>query len=197
MLNVAPTRDPRSTARERTGQFLANWRWYPCVAVRLGCWSIWTVGRGRLIMAMAIGRGCQSQAATQQRQFGGAAGVAVDAEGVLHTKVFADPGGQLMRERIAAAKATLEPEGHGLQQAAKSFAESAGAGDPRSSGRLTDEMRYMAGLQRVRYVFYYPDSKDIVLAGPAEGWVPDLVRPRRGPHHRAGRLSSYRTSSSP
>ena len=25
-----------------------------------------------------------------------------------------------------------------------------------------------------RYVFYYPDSKDIVLAGPAEGWVPDL-----------------------
>jgi len=23
-------------------------------------------------------------------------------------------------------------------------------------------------------VFYYPDSKDIVLAGPAEGWVPDL-----------------------
>ena len=34
-------------------------------------------------------------------------------------------------------------------------------------------MRYLAGLQRVRYVFYYPDSKDIVLAGPAEGWVPD------------------------
>jgi hypothetical protein len=28
-------------------------------------------------------------------------------------------------------------------------------------------------LQRVRYVFYYPDSKDIVLAGPAEGWVSD------------------------
>ena len=38
---------------------------------------------------------------------------------------------------------------------------------------LTDEMRYLAGLLRVRYVFYYPDSKDIVLAGPAEGWVPD------------------------
>ena len=34
-------------------------------------------------------------------------------------------------------------------------------------------MRYLAGLLRVRYVFYYPDSKDIVLAGPAEGWVPD------------------------
>ena len=34
-------------------------------------------------------------------------------------------------------------------------------------------MRYLAGLLRVRYVFYYPDSKDIVLAGPAEGWVAD------------------------
>jgi hypothetical protein len=36
-------------------------------------------------------------------------------------------------------------------------------------------MRYLAGLQRIRYVFYYPDSKDIVLAGPAEGWAPDLA----------------------
>ena len=34
-------------------------------------------------------------------------------------------------------------------------------------------MRNLAGLLRVRYVFYYPESKDIVLAGPAEGWVPD------------------------
>ena len=42
-------------------------------------------------------------------------------------------------------------------------------------GTLSDEMRYLAGLQRVRYVFYYPDSKDIVLAGPAEGWAPDLT----------------------
>ena len=34
-------------------------------------------------------------------------------------------------------------------------------------------MRYLAGLWRIRYVFYYPESKDIVLAGPAEGWVSD------------------------
>jgi len=40
-------------------------------------------------------------------------------------------------------------------------------------GVLTDEMRYVAGLQRVQYVFYYPESKDIVLAGPAEGWAAD------------------------
>jgi len=38
-------------------------------------------------------------------------------------------------------------------------------------GVPTDEMRYLAGLQRVKYVFFLPDSKDLVIAGPAEGWV--------------------------
>ena len=34
-------------------------------------------------------------------------------------------------------------------------------------------MLYLAGLQRVEYVFAYPDFNDIVLAGPAEGWTVD------------------------
>ena len=49
-----------------------------------------------------------------------------------------------------------------LDEAIKQCAES---GKP-----LPDEIRYLAGLQRVQYVFVYPDQKDIVLAGPAEGW---------------------------
>ncbi|MDR1140343.1 MAG: DUF1598 domain-containing protein [Planctomycetaceae bacterium] len=40
------------------------------------------------------------------------------------------------------------------------------------NGVVTEEMKYLAGLQRIRYVFYFPESKDIVLAGPAEGWYP-------------------------
>jgi hypothetical protein len=40
-----------------------------------------------------------------------------------------------------------------------------------AEGHGPDEaMRHLAGLTRVRYVFYYPETKDIVLAGPAEGW---------------------------
>ena len=35
---------------------------------------------------------------------------------------------------------------------------------------LPDEVRYLAGLQRVEYVFVDPAHHDIVLAGPAEGW---------------------------
>ncbi len=44
----------------------------------------------------------------------------------------------------------------------------------------TEEMKYLAGLTRVRYVFFLPDSKDIVLAGPAEGWATDLAGRTRG-----------------
>jgi hypothetical protein len=38
---------------------------------------------------------------------------------------------------------------------------------------LSADMLYLAGLQRVEYVFAYPESGDIVLAGPAEGWIVD------------------------
>lgn len=36
---------------------------------------------------------------------------------------------------------------------------------------LPDDVRYLAGLQRIKYVFVYPDQQDIVLVGPAEGWI--------------------------
>jgi hypothetical protein len=34
-------------------------------------------------------------------------------------------------------------------------------------------MVFLAGLNRLKYVFFYPETNDIVLAGPAEGWAPD------------------------
>ncbi len=37
-------------------------------------------------------------------------------------------------------------------------------------GKVTDELQNLAGLQRVRYVFVDRERRDIVLAGPAEGW---------------------------
>jgi hypothetical protein len=40
-----------------------------------------------------------------------------------------------------------------------------------AEGRPVDDaMRHLAGLTRVQYVFCYPESGDIVLAGPAEPW---------------------------
>jgi len=39
--------------------------------------------------------------------------------------------------------------------------------------KLPDELRFLAGLQRIQYVFVYPEENDIVLAGPGEGWQVD------------------------
>ncbi len=32
-------------------------------------------------------------------------------------------------------------------------------------------MQVLAGLRRIRYVFVYPESGDLVLAGPAGDWT--------------------------
>jgi hypothetical protein len=104
-------------------------------------------------------------------------GVAVDAEGVLQVKTFADPTGLLQAERLRAAK---------VQQAADLAAPSRlrkvsltrledAIRQKLDQGEKPDEtMRCLAGLQRLQYVFFYPQSREIVIAGPAEGFVADL-----------------------
>ncbi len=38
---------------------------------------------------------------------------------------------------------------------------------------LPEEILFLAGIQRIEYVFLYPEQNDIVLAGPGEGWKVD------------------------
>ena len=40
---------------------------------------------------------------------------------------------------------------------------------------LPDSVRFLAGLQRVKFVLIYPEKQDIVIAGPAEGWKVDAL----------------------
>jgi hypothetical protein len=47
------------------------------------------------------------------------------------------------------------------------------AGHKSQNKPLPPELLYLAGLQRVEYVFAYPDSSDVVLAGPAEDFSVD------------------------
>ncbi len=37
----------------------------------------------------------------------------------------------------------------------------------------SEEMRVLAGLEQIQYLFVYPDQQDIVIAGPAGGWKTD------------------------
>jgi hypothetical protein len=103
------------------------------------------------------------------------AGVVVDADGVLRWKQFNDPTGRLVKERIAAAKATLDPKVTAMSKLRKVSLNRLEAAILARQGVPTDEMKYLAGLQRIEYVFFYPDSKDVVIAGPAEGWVSNVA----------------------
>lgn len=99
------------------------------------------------------------------------AGVVVDAQGVLSIHTVADPGGRLTQQRFAAALAALDPDVARFSKLRKISLTRLEKAIEQRGGAVTDQMRYLAGLLRVQYVFYYPETKDIVIAGPAEGWA--------------------------
>jgi hypothetical protein len=116
----------------------------------------------------------QFQAATtvQLPEFG----VSIDAEGVLSVKAYTDPDGRLHAARLAAARAALSADvaiPAAMRKVSLVRLEQALRGGIDAGEKPDDTMRHLAGLQRVQYVFYLPEQRDIVLAGPAEGWMED------------------------
>jgi hypothetical protein len=104
------------------------------------------------------------------------AGVMVSPEGVLTVKSFTDKTGVLTRTRIAEAKARLDAEltkSSELRKVSLPRLEAAIAERLAKGEEPTDEMKYLAGLTRIQYVFFYPETNDIVIAGPAAGFFPD------------------------
>jgi hypothetical protein len=128
------------------------------------------------LLALALVLGWVAAVVAQQQQGEVAvAGVSVDAQGVLQHQIFTDPTGMLTRERIAAAQRTLSPDVARPSKLRKISLNRLEKAVMQNGGVPTDEMKYLAGLLRVRYVFFYPETKDIVIAGPAEGWRFDLA----------------------
>jgi len=101
------------------------------------------------------------------------AGVVIDAQGLLQAKMFADPGGAVTRERVQAAMSNLPADIRAFSKMRKVSLNRLEKELVRKQGVLGEDMRYLAGLQRVKWVFFYPESNDIVIAGPAEGWLTD------------------------
>lgn len=125
------------------------------------------------VLGVAVGWASMARAQSININYPLPGGIVVDPEGVLKTKVVADPEGALLRTQVAAAKATLSRDLIAYSKLRKVSLNRLEKALVERQGVLTDPMRYLAGLLRVRYVFYYPETKDIVLAGPAEGWITD------------------------
>lgn len=110
------------------------------------------------------------------------AGVEVNPDGVLRVRrVDANVG----RERILAARQQLGEDlaaKSELRKVSLNRLEAAIAKRVAAGQDLTEAMQGVAGLTAVRYVFFYPESGDIVLAGPAEGFLVDGAGRMRGMH---------------
>ena len=113
-------------------------------------------------------------------QGGAAAGVMVDAQGVLRTNVVPDAG--LSAERRKAAVAALPGDLQkpaALRKVALSRLEAEVAKAAAADRGVPAELTRLAGLTRVQYVFIYPAegaaTGEVVLAGPAEPWIEDAT----------------------
>jgi hypothetical protein len=100
-------------------------------------------------------------------------GVAIDTSGLV-TAVEKSAKAALREElkKIYQAAPAELAEGTSMRLVSLKRLEAA----VRESGKtvaedLPAELRFLAGLQRIQYVFVYPEADDIVLAGPGEGWV--------------------------
>jgi hypothetical protein len=100
-------------------------------------------------------------------------GISVDAAGVL-SNAEADHNGlrQYWLDNLQPIEGDLNQPAK-LRKISLRGIEAALAEIVRTNGRLPDELRFLAGLQRVEYVFVYPEQHDVVLAGYAEGWKVD------------------------
>jgi hypothetical protein len=126
------------------------------------------------IAAVVAWCGLFQQAAESQIFNRAVGGVAVDVDGVVSNPEVGE-----LKELQAAWQRGLEEvpadldAWTDLRYVSLRHLESEIAKANAAGESLPDAVRFMAGLQRVRYVLVYPERQDIVLAGPAEGWRVD------------------------
>jgi len=100
-------------------------------------------------------------------------GVAVDAQGLLRKTLTADRSSDLERMRAALARGgeASARRSSALRMVSLSRLERAVQQRLEAGRRPSDTMHVLAGLERIEYVFAYPDSGDVVIAGPAGDWT--------------------------
>jgi hypothetical protein len=110
-------------------------------------------------------------------------GVLVDAGGMLRLKSQEQQGGLLAAKRGSAPRVSQESQQPRLATKASALRyislprlEREITRRQAAHQRLEPAMLTLAGLERVRYIFAYPETGDVVLAGPAGDWTVDEGR---------------------
>lgn len=105
---------------------------------------------------------------------GSLAGVQIDAQNVLKMQTYVEPSLDSLRLRKLAAAREISQDLREFNPARAVSLTRLESAIAENHGIVTDEVRYLAGLQRIDYVFVYPETGDVVLVGPAEGWFKDV-----------------------
>jgi hypothetical protein len=113
---------------------------------------------------------------------GGAPGVVISTDGYVHLRQFDE------HQELAAIRKRARDSAEAAKHEAISYVslgallEQAGSLE-RAGKPLPEELKYVHGLTQLRYVFVYPEEKDLVIGGPAEPWVingPEVTGRRSG-----------------
>jgi hypothetical protein len=103
---------------------------------------------------------------------GAVGGVMIDAAGMVRSATLDERSTLLNRLRMSVA----QPQGDmaeetDLRMISLKKLQEAMRRELQTGETIPDDMQFLAGLQRIEYVFAYPEQNDIVLAGPAEPWI--------------------------
>ena len=98
-------------------------------------------------------------------------GVMIDGTGVVRAATIEEQHelGNLVRELTAPAEGDLAAATDMRMISLKGLQQAILAG--KRTGSIPDDVEFLAGLQRIEFVFVDQANKDIVIAGPAEPWV--------------------------
>jgi hypothetical protein len=115
---------------------------------------------------------------------GTVSGISIDANGVVRPEFTRGKAPGLIKQQMQAFATSHLPDDMqafspqrkvSLVKLEQNYAARADAGEETPA-----DMLHLAGLQRIDYVFVDPQGKDVVLAGPAEGFAPDASGRMRG-----------------
>ena len=102
-------------------------------------------------------------------------GVWVDAQGVLRPLLKEEKAGESgrpARRQRTAPRRQRRPAHSPLRMISLTRLEKQVQLRLAAGRQPSEAMQVLAGLQRIQYVFLYPESGDLVLAGPAGDWTP-------------------------
>ena len=102
-------------------------------------------------------------------------GVSIDASGMVTPaeKSARIPMRDALRKQHASPAAELSGATEMRMVSLRRLDEAIAATGQTTAELLPDDLRFLAGIQRIQYVFVYPEEQDVVIAGPGEGWKVD------------------------